>query len=888
MSPQRPLPVLLLSITLLSCQNSTRPKGVKQTLAEADRLAWLYNWQKAGPLYADAEKMSAGINDRRDELYARCGRLRAGMESGSPAETSEYLAKELENPIVSNDPRLMLRCLASKGDVDREDNPESARRAWEKALDIAKSLNDGAWQARAKAELGIVAFLDGDITKSKDLIGSALLSALARGDLPTMVIYGSQVCNGMVEMGRADDGLGWCEKALTVAHTIKDMGFPFLAYAGKARALVLLGREAEARGVLEEALVKTRQLDLRLEQSQALIVLGKQWAAAGDRQKAIQYFEQAGELSRTNGFEHSIAWSMFEAAKVYGDAGDLPRAEDRATQAMRAMEQVGDKYHLPLHFALLAELKTRRGKFGEADELYDKAADVIEGLLINSPNEQLKASLIASMSDIYREHFALAADHFRDTAKAFTVIEQARGRGIEDALRGVSIGRGGRSPTQDVAEREVTRLQLRLVHSTTRDERTELLDRLFEAEQVLTAPVGASGDNRQTSTFSLKPIELAKLRRGLRSDELLLEYILAEPKSFCLSITRERAEISALPAGKGRIEGLVESYLGEIKSKAPGVDKATELYSLLLGPVPGGERKLRWIIVPDGALHLLPFDSLRDATSKYVLESHVVTNAPSASVLYSLRTTRPAHEPTLTFLGIGDVPYEDPPKLLADNSGRILNTSGGLRDLSGARLQNLPGSRREVVTASEALGGKTVLLLGQRATEFAFKSEPVSDFKIIHLAVHGFSSDQFPERAALVLAVDAQGHDDGLLQAREIRALPLNADLVTLSACDTGRGRLLGEEGIANLERAFLLAGAKTVVASLWTADDTYTLALMKRFYLHLAEKQDKGTALRQAKIELLSEFGAAAVPFYWSGLNMVGDGSIPIQVNINRPVHHH
>jgi len=101
--------------------------------------------------------------------------------------------------------------------------------------------------------------------------------------------------------------------------------------------------------------------------------------------------------------------------------------------------------------------------------------------------------------------------------------------------------------------------------------------------------------------------------------------------------------------------------------------------------------------------------------------------------------------------------------------------------------------------------------------------------------------------------------------------------LVTLSACDTGNGRLLGEEGIASLERAFLLAGAKSVIASLWTADDTYTIALMKRLYQHLVDGYDKGSALRQAKLDLLQEFGEQALPVYWAGFTLVGDGSTAI-----------
>jgi len=172
-------------------------------------------------------------------------------------------------------------------------------------------------------------------------------------------------------------------------------------------------------------------------------------------------------------------------------------------------------------------------------------------------------------------------------------------------------------------------------------------------------------------------------------------------------------------------------------------------------------------------------------------------------------------------------------------------------------------------------------LLGADATETAFKSSPLVDFKVIHIAAHGFADTQFPERSGLVLGVDPNSHDDGLLQVREIIRLRFNADLVTLSACNTGIGKLQGEEGVTNLVEAFLVSGARSVVASLWSADDTYTLALMERFYTHIAEGQDKASALRQAKLDLLAKYGREVPPYYWGAFVLVGDGGsrIPLRV---------
>jgi CHAT domain-containing protein len=205
----------------------------------------------------------------------------------------------------------------------------------------------------------------------------------------------------------------------------------------------------------------------------------------------------------------------------------------------------------------------------------------------------------------------------------------------------------------------------------------------------------------------------------------------------------------------------------------------------------------------------------------------------------------------------------------------------GLSDNFGASLYDLPHTREEVIEVNKLVGNDGIVLLGAEATETAFKTQPLQDFKIIHLAAHGFADTQFPERSGLVLGVDQKSHDDGLLQVREIIRLRFNADLVTLSACNTGVGKLQGEEGVTNLVEAFLVSGAKSVVASLWSADDTYTLDLMERFYTHIAEGQDKASALRQAKLDLLAKYGRQVPPYYWGAFVLVGDGGSPIPLRV-------
>src|SRR5258707_11089025 len=143
------------------------------------------------------------------------------------------------------------------------------------------------------------------------------------------------------------------------------------------------------------------------------------------------------------------------------------------------------------------------------------------------------------------------------------------------------------------------------------------------------------------------------------------------------------------------------------------------------------------------------------------------------------------------------------------------------------------------------------MLLGKDATEAGFKKQQLDQFRVLHLAVHGFADTQYPERSALVLGADPESSDDGLLQVREIIRLRLNAELTTLSACDSGVGKLQGQEGISNLVEAFLVAGSKSFVSSLWSADYTFASALIEQFYQRIAQGEDTSLTLLNAKLDM-------------------------------------
>ena len=851
----------------------------QELLAEANRLYWLNNGPKAAPLYAKAEKLLAAQGDSRNELYAKVGRLRSEAETMSFVELSRILNEQLQNPIVRNDPRLHLWCLIAKGYTDLEIDYRASKRDWLEAQDIAKSLGEDQWVTRASGELGLIAFLEGNPGRAARLLGGALLSTMTNGDTAGQIRFLELIGRGFEEVNRNAEALKFFERAIKLAEADPDCGLPFMGYEGKAQALTSLGRAEEAKSVLESALSKARSQEKRGHEAQLLILLGKLEAQKGNRRQALTYLEDAGQFATRLQYYRMEADAMFELATLYRDGGDLVTADARATQGLAASQQVGDRYYVPRNLTMLADLKARRGRFAEANALYEQAEDVIEGMLLSVDEPYWHSSTAAAMSQTYLGHFELITKN-GDAPGAFTVLERVRGRTLAWALKDRKALPSAESGQTATLEGDVAGLQVQLMQSSSPVERGQLLDNLVEYERRL--GLAWTREDAPSQRLPVQPAALTNVENDLHPDEVLLEYVLDDPTSFCITVTRRGARIQALPVGRKEVEKQVQQFVDDVRAKGTGIEASKRLFRALLEPIPEAKTATRLIIAPDGMLNLLPFEALRDGRGDYLLKSRVISYVPSGTILDVLRRERKNVRAPRPFLGIGDVAYEN-----QGGAGRRIPTPNtirarlvrGMADLSGMRLQDLPETREEVERIGKIVGRDAVILLGKDATETAFKREPLDQFRVLHLAVHGFADTQYPERSALVLGTDPKSSDDGLLQVREIIRLRLNAELTTLSACDTGVGKLQGQEGVSNLVEAFLVAGSKSVVASLWSADDTFASALMDRFYQRLGQGEDTSSALRDAKLDLLAKYGDKVSPFYWAAFIAVGEASVPIGI---------
>ncbi len=297
--------------------------------------------------------------------------------------------------------------------------------------------------------------------------------------------------------------------------------------------------------------------------------------------------------------------------------------------------------------------------------------------------------------------------------------------------------------------------------------------------------------------------------------------------------------------------------------------RARRLYDLLVRPAEGSiTRAQRILFSPDGPLHTLPFAPLLRG-NRHLIEWKPIHSALSTTVYAELLRSRPAQrnpgEEQLA--AFGDPVYPPAPDGPADPEVREAVRRG-------LALKPLPSTRQEV----EAIAGlypQAQVYLGREATEERAKSlGPQS--RLVHFACHGLLDERFPLNSALALTLpeqQAEGQGNGLLQAWEIfESLRLDADLVTLSACDTALGREMGGEGLVGLTRAFQYAGARSVLASLWSVADISTARFMERFYGYLRNGKSKDEALRAAQIDQIRASSESSHPFHWAAFQLVGD----------------
>ena len=553
----------------------------RELLSEANRLAWLGNWYAAAPLYRKAEKKFHSMGDVENEAYARIGAIRAQAVHTRSDQVVSAFGAELKVPVVSRDLRLTMWCLAQKASTEIDIDSNAAKHDWTEVRDLATRLGEEHWAARADGELGLIAFLDGDTAEAVSLLGKSIFSAYRSGDTAYQIRLLSLLGLGFNEEQRYSEALMLFEHAIGTANGNPDSGFPFLAFRGQAAALAGIGQLDRATQVLRTAVNAARAQNDRVHEADLLIEAGKVAIDKNDISGAKASFIQAGQVAEALHLYRAIDESMFELAKVERQLGKTRAAVHAVQIALKASGRLGERYYLPRDLTALAEIKIAQGKPLEADKLFAKAEDALDGILVNEHSFEESTARAGSMSSTYLEHFRLAVT-MRRKERAFDVLERVRGRTVASKLS-VRNQAGARSPRIEQLNGEIASTQLALLHTDDRKRRSDLMEQLLVDERKLAFELNEAGLQRK-DTLAL-PENLREVQGALHDDEVLAEYVLDDPHAFCIALSRTAVRIVALPVGKNRVETLTKSYLSELKAKGMGKQSAMDLYRLLVEPL---------------------------------------------------------------------------------------------------------------------------------------------------------------------------------------------------------------------------------------------------------------------------------------------------------------
>lgn len=827
--------------------SSAAPESAEGLLDRADTLAWGNRWADAQPLYAKAQHLFEGQHQSSKALYAAVSQLPPD-ESRSLSGNIWRLTEDVTYP-EAQDPETRLRILTIRGMFETNYDAAQARSTWEQVERLAVREKHFALATRAEGEQGIAAFILGDSeTAKKQVIKAWSLSKVERDPAAT-VRYASVFGVGLVQLHRFKEALTPLNKAIRIAAQSPEVAYPTIAIYGKIDALAGLHQYDAALRLANESLSRLQGTAYDGQKAQVYLSRGSVERDRGNWNAAVSDYNKTLEISRRISNFRGVADAGGLLAQAYEHADNLPDALGAINNAIEANTRIPDELYLvPRNLAIKAEITEKMGHAEQSDVLYRKSMALVDNMIQHAATAGIQRQLLAEMSDVYSGYFASLTSQKRYD-EALQTLEKVRGRIETDALE-----HHERQPIHATtsAERDLNMLNLSLIETDDPQARARLLNAIYTTE----LRISPSALAQQTIAH---PVRLADLQRTLSPSAVLIEYVLAEPNSYAFAITRDSVTSYRLPS-KFTIETDANHYRKEIQAKKQDVDLARQLFSELLGPVKQYTANSDLVIIPDGALHLLPFAALEDGSS-YVLKTHTVDVSPSATV-FDLLHKRVATQSPVALPYVGVAAWTEH----TDDRNPIVRAISGPQR---SQLVPLPDSQLEVETIAKDLPHPSIILLGSDATETHFKHLDLERTEVVHLALHGYVDLDYPDRSSLMFAPDSSGgDDDGLLQVREIRRLHLDARLVTLSACNTGVGPI-GETGVTNLVNAFIEAGADSVVSTLWEVDDHSAPHVMGTFYSQLAAHKRKVDALRTAQLEMLNQ---GLAPYFWASFQIVGD----------------
>jgi CHAT domain-containing protein len=738
---------------------------------------------------------------------------------------------------------------------------QDALNCYRQALDVKSP--PGAVRANA---LNVIALIYAELhlhNLAVSYFDQALNQARSIDDLPAQTFALTGLADLYIQQRAMGKALACIRQALRLNKEGHADADPALLYL-KGRVSQEQGAVKNAKDAFEETLAIYRKTRNTAGQVRVLCALSTLALLASQKQAAIEQAEQAVDLAE-------------KQAKRAVSSADFVNARELQWRAWlssaRAERALGQKERA---------LRSYRRAINHFEAMWWAVYSGTEASAIAFREEALPAYRECVDLLIEQGQFKQAYDRAEE-AKARTILNFTGARRVRPPSKDRNEGTTLHEPSRPIA-----RLRLQLIASNlSRGEQAKIQKEIEDEEfKLQEAQSQAEMKHSRERLVWSQLANAEQLQKQVAEDQMALaEFSLGEDRSFVWLFTRGELFFEILPA-RQEIDNAVRAYLDLlattpnylhierdlVKLRAEAETLFAKLFGRLSRQIEQGQRLM---VIPDGLLHYLPFEALIH-NGRYLVEDHEISYNASASMLGLWRDadSRVHSGDKLELLALGDPDFEPKATALGRKHSKkgSHNPAQQMLAARGFRLAPLPRTRDEIQYIADLFpADRRRVFLGSESTETALKREPLWRYRRLHFATHSLIDEKFPSRSAIMLTPDGIAEEDGYLEASEIARLHLDCDLVVVSACQTGRGKLLSGEGIVGLSRAFLYAGARSVVVSLWNVSDISTGQLMKNFYQHLTGGLRNAAALRRAKLQMLGSDKETRHPYYWSSFVMVG-----------------
>ncbi len=824
-------------------------------------------YQDAAPFFDRAIEEARRNGDSLDAAKSTMNRGLVDVELGEYARARDRFVATLLTT-RSLDPRTAGKALANLGMLDTKvGDPVAAIARLDSARTIYRAIDYGPGEVNALGQLGVAYGAMGEPQRALAALDSSIIAAreqgLAQEEASGLQLIAEQY-QAAGDLSRALDYLARAQ-VLNAKHGLRDEQGAALRNAAEIH--FALGQHALASQRTVEALAVHAETGAALERLIDHLLLARIEDRAGRRVASDSVIRTARALAdrlSTPDSRGRVALAVAEIADRGNRARDVLDALDSAAADLSLAAPAADVRVLTLRARAFARL----GLLDSAVMVGRRAVRAVERVRGRYAAGPLRTSYVSGNTDTYAD---LVLVHLRQgrTSDAFEVADAARGRGLLEHLsqaRGDLASRSGAG--RDLVESQALLQRIESLMAQLRDrvgprqreralaadrDDTDLSAQLQRARNDYEALLerATRQDEAGAAVLGSRPVESAAVRSSLRTGEVLVEYFMTTDRLLAFAATRDTIRVVETRVGAVDLASRVRvarELVARRDVPAARTHSALEsLHAILIDPLQRAgilDAATRIVIVPHGPLTYLPFAALRDARGSYLVERHAILYMPSAAALPALRGM-PAR-PLDAAAAVAFAPFP----------------------------QELPATEFEARGVSRAMPG-AVMHAGASATEAALR-RALAGSSLVHVATHGQLNPHSPMFSHVALAPGQRGarSDDGRLEVHELLGMHVRSALVFLSGCETGAGSAWSTafspgEDFTTLAQAFLYAGARTVVATLWRIEDDAAAAFAERFYEGLQTKSPP-EALAEAQRALFRHPRYRAV-FDWAAYEVSG-----------------